>query len=152
MSYLPANYLAIEPLLIARLEAELGAAVQAVGGVIEFEAALDDPESATPAAYVLYAGDAALQNEGGQGTVARATQLWQVALRVRPAIVSGRASMVVAGELMSKVIAALAGWRPPVNGFQPLRRVQDQGRTVFYDDGVALIVMDFDVRVPLSIG
>lgn len=148
----PANYLAVEPLLIARLKAQLGNAVEQVGGVAEFEAALD-ADGPYPAAYVLYAGDRRLDNSGGTGRLLRPIQLWQVGLRTQPMIDpdNGRTSMVQTGTLMSLVIDALAGWRPAPE-FQVLKRVQDRGQSVFYASGTALVVLDFEVGVPVTLG
>lgn len=153
MSIIPDNYLAVEPLIIARLQSELAGMVEAVGGIVEYEQALADPESPRPAAYVLYAGDAAVENVAGQGRASRPVQHWQVGLLLRPAIddQSGRASMAGAGRLITRVLKALAGWRA-AEGFQPLRRVQERGQAVYYADGQALIVLDFEVGVPITIG
>ena len=152
MNIIPDNYLAVEPLMIARLEQELGRAVEAVGGVVEYERALADPDSPRPAAFVLYAGDRAAENVAGQGRALRLTQLWQVGLLLRPEIddQNGRASMAQAGRLIARVLKALAGHRF-APGFMPVRRVQDRGQTVYYADGEALVVLDFEIGIPITL-
>lgn len=154
---IPANYLALEPLIQARIAAQLtvGSAptddLEKVGGVAEFEFALEN-DGPFPSAYVLYADDA-VEQKGHDGRRMMVPQQWQVALLVRPAITpaTGAASLVAAGTLLSKLIDALTGWTPP-GGYQTMKRVKRGGQSVAYANGFVLFVLDFEVGLPLTLG
>lgn len=107
-----ANHLACEPLLRAKLGAELGTTV---GGFAEYMALLDGAPLAGVGVYALYDGD---ELSGGTGsphqTIAR--QNWQVVIVA--------ASMAEVGETMARAISALSGKRLD-DSLKPLARVAD---------------------------
>lgn len=154
---LPANYLEVEPLLLARIAARLtvgsgaGKDLAKLGGVLEFDAALEN-DGPYPSAFVLFDGDP-LENTLGDARRLKVTQRWQVALLTRPSIdtSTGAASLVATGTLLSKLIDALTGWRP-APGYQEMKRVPARGQSVVYANGLALFVLDFEVGVPLTMG
>lgn len=154
---IPGNYLALEPLIQARIAALLnvaegdGSDLQKVGGVVEFEAALEN-DGPYPSAFVLYVDDE-VEHKGHDGRRMLAPQLWQVALLTHPEITpeTGAASLVATGVLLSKLIDALTGWTPP-GGYQIMKRVKRRGQSVAYANGLALFVLDFEVGLPLTLG
>jgi hypothetical protein len=148
---LPVNYLAVEPLIIARLVEQIGGDLEKIGGVAEFEATLD-ADGPYPSAFVLYDNEIVGQR-GHDGRLMRSLQTWQVSLLARPEIdtQNGNASLVAAGTLLSRIIDALTGWRP-AEGFQVLKRVQARGKSVVYANGLALFVLDFEVGLPITLG
>lgn len=147
---IPANYFAVEPLIIARIGAELGASLLKVGGVAEFEYALEN-DGPYPSAFVLYDGES-IEQKGPTGRIQRSLQRWQVSLLTRPAVTvaTGNASLVASGLLVSALVAALSGWTPDP-GFQVLQRVQNRGESVIYANGLALFVLDFEIGVPITL-
>lgn len=154
---IPANYLALEPLILARIAAQLtvgtgtGKDLAKVGGVAEFEFALEN-DGPFPSAYVLYADDD-VEQKGFDGRRMMVTQRWQVALLVRPSITTstGAASLVAAGTVLSKLVNALTGWTP-AGGYQAMKRIKASGQSVVYANGMALFVLDFEVGLPLTMG
>lgn len=147
---IPANYFAVEPLMIARIVAQLGAALLKVGGVAEFEYALEN-DGPYPSAFVLYDGES-IEQKGPTGRILHAQQRWQVSLLTRPAVntTTGNASLTASGVLVTNLVTALTGW-PPAAGFQVLRRVQNRGESVIYANGLAMFVLDFEVGVPVTL-
>lgn len=148
---IPANYLALEPLLIDRIAAQLGDELHKIGGVAEFDAVLEN-DGPYPAAFVLYDNEA-VEPRSMDGRRMMVTQLWQVCLLTRPGIStqSGAASLIETGTLLSKLIDALAGWLP-ATGYQVLKRVQARGQSVVYANGLAMFVLEFEAGVPLTMG
>jgi len=153
---LPTNYLALEPLLLARILATLGldsagGALAGIGGVAEFEAALEN-DGPYPSAFVLYDGEQVAQS-GHSGRRMLVTQLWQVCLLTRPTITAatGAASLAASGTLLSSLIDALSGWTP-AGGYQAMKRIQARGQSVVYANGLAMFVLDFEVGVPVVMG
>lgn len=148
---IPANYFAVEPLLIARIATQLGAGLLKVGGVVEFEAALEN-DGPYPSAFVLYDGES-IDQKVPSGRLLRSLQRWQVSLLTRPAVnvASGYASLAASGTLLSTLVNALTGWTPAA-GFQALTRVQARGQSVIYANGLAMFTLDFEIGVPMSLG
>lgn len=148
---IPVNYFAVEPLLIARITAQLGDDLQKVGGVAEFEATLEN-DSPYPSAFVLYDGES-IEQKGPTGRILRSKQRWQVALLTRPAIAvnTGNASLIESGTLLSRLVDALTGWVPAA-GFQALMRTQANGQSVIYANGLAMFTLDFEIGVPMGLG
>lgn len=147
---IPANYFAVESLMIARISAQLGAALLKVGGIAEFDYALDN-DGPYPSAFVRYDGET-IEQKGPTGRILHALQRWQVCLLTRPAVnvTSGNASLTASGTLVSNLITALSGWTP-ATGYQVLRRVQNRGESVIYDNGLAAFVLDFEIGVPITL-
>jgi len=114
MASVPDDYLAAGAAIIERLRQQ----VPELRDVLTMEDAAQVQESAvaSPVAYVAYDGDTL-----GDGVVRGApqvvTQRWLVVLAVRSARQQRAATHEAAGPLLSKIIAALAGFTPP-----PLRR------------------------------
>lgn len=153
---LPANYLAVEPLMIARIVDRIGLEsgggdLAVIGGLAEYDAALEN-DGPYPGAFVLLAEDD-VDPAGHSGRRFMVTQRWQVALLTRPEITpaTGAASLAGAGALLSQLIDALAGWTPAA-GYQALRRVPPRAQSVAYANGLALFVLDFEVAIPVSMG
>lgn len=110
---LPADYLIAGPLIMQRLRDE----VPALRQVLPLEDLSRLPESAvaSPFAYVMYDGDEVLEGEGRarQGASQLVRQRWLVVLAIRNAAQAATARIATdeaAGPLISKLIAALAGW------------------------------------------
>lgn len=147
---IPANYLSVEPLMIARIVSQLGAALTKVGGIAEFEYALEN-DGPYPSAFVLFDGES-IEQKGPTGRILMSQQRWQVSLLTRPAVstTTGNASLTASGTLLSSLIAALTGWTPAA-GFQVLRRVQNRGESVVYANGLAMFVLDFEIGMPITL-
>lgn len=148
---IPVNYFVAEPLIIARIVAQLGLDLEKVGGVAEFEATLEN-DGPYPSAFVLYDGES-IEQKGPTGRILRSQQRWQVSLLTRPVVNvnTGNASLVESGTLLSRIVDALTGWTPTA-GFQALMRVQAAGQSVIYANGLAMFTLDFEIGVPLSLG
>lgn len=147
---IPANYFAVEPLIIARIVSQLGVSLLKVGGVAEFEAALEN-DGPYPSAFVLYDGES-IEQKGPTGRILRSLQRWQVSLLTRPAVnvTTGNASLSASGTLVSSLVTALSGWTPAV-AFQVLQRVQNRGESVIYANGLAMFVIDFEIGMPITL-
>lgn len=114
------DYLAAEPLLVARLESELDASV-AVKTAEEL-AGLDELSQKTEAVYVIYDGDSPGGN-AGDGSRAVMKQRWMTVVAVRNRnTLDGEKARRKAGELMAAVNTALAGYKLG-QGFLPIIRV-----------------------------
>lgn len=115
------NYLAAEPLIIARLKEQVPEFVH-VGDWSEYST-LEEGAIATPAAFVMYGGDR-LHDAGGKGAVQRIDQMWGVVVVVRN-VAQRRAGTAIreeAGPLMMKTVNALMGWKPAPQ-FRELERM-----------------------------
>lgn len=122
------NYLALEPLIIARLQSQV-TGLRAVLSADDL-ADLATGVQTTPAAYVLYDGDdvpATPAMRAGDGARQLITQRWLVVLAVRNAR-GGADAREDAGPLLSQCLTALAGHHlqptPPAHIFRPLKRAQ----------------------------
>lgn len=120
---MPADYLALGPLIAQRLRDQVGALQM----VVELQAA-DDLESELrgrrAAAFVVYDGDR-LGDSAGRGQAQTIWQRWLVVLAVRNArgADSGDGVRDAAGPLITRLLAALQGWQPDGTGHRPLARV-----------------------------
>ena len=146
---IPVNYFAAEPLIIARIVARLGASLLKVGGVAEFEYALEN-DGPYPSAFVLYDGEN-IEQKGPTGRRMASLQRWQVSLLTRPTISldTGKASLGESGTLLSSLVDALSGWTPAPY-FQALMRVQARGQSVIYANGLAMFTLDYELGVPIA--
>ena len=113
------NYLALEPLIAARLK-ERVPELRAVLGAPEY-AAIEAVAPPTPCAFVVYVGDL-IESQGSGEVVA---QRWGVVLAVSNVSdqASGEAKRAEAGRLLEPALKALTNWRASPD-FRPLRRVQ----------------------------
>ena len=115
--------MALENAIQARLKGQ-------VNGLQSVKAAsdLDDATAqnqVTPAAYVIYAGDRVVDapsGRAGQGAAQSVYQTWlvMVATRYRK---NYKGPAEDAGQVMSDIIKALAGWQAGADFPRPLRRV-----------------------------
>jgi hypothetical protein len=135
-----ANHLALEPVLIARLLAQV-TTLSEVGGAGEFDRMLTDGEP-TPSAYVLYAGDQA------GGYAGKYVQHWQVVLVAKPGLAEAGDSISAAGALLSKINAALfnTGWNPADNARKP-ERLYGDGEPAIYAGGLVYFTLSFSVEL-----
>lgn len=111
---LAANYLFLQPLIEARLAAQIGENIPVEG--IE-ELAQAGAEDARPyVIFVYWAGDRFNESDGGRalaGTSQILHQRWLVLLYVKNAAHANRAARnEAAGGLLSRLHKALAGWTP----------------------------------------
>lgn len=126
----PFDYLALEPLLIARLRAEV-TGVKAVQGAADL-ASVSAKQQVTPAVYVIYLGDNVGPNAGAAHVV---SQTWAVVPTVYYADANGtgEGARRLAGPLIGQCIAALAGWTPRID-IKPLARVQSSTPAEYADN------------------
>ncbi len=116
------DYLALEPLLIARLQA-----VTSLRHVLPAPdlAAVTEAEQFTPAVHVLWWGERVPQGGNarvGIQQIVGHTWLAVVAVRNASAMRTGAGVRAEAGLLLAEVNAALQGWRPGA-GWDPLAKV-----------------------------
>lgn len=117
------NYLSLESLIQQRLKGQ-------VVGLQSIKAAsdLDDATSqnqVTPAAYVIYAGDRVVDApsaRAGQGAAQSVYQTWLVMVATRYQK-NYKGPSEDAGEVISGIIKALAGWQAGADFPRPLRRI-----------------------------
>jgi len=116
-----ADFLALEPLLVARLRAALPASV-AVLTAADLGAVAEGTQP-TPAVHVLYRGYAPARAGETAAMWEALDQYWLTVVAVRNAssVVTGDAARADAGPLMAAVIAALGGYVPDLYGFKSLR-------------------------------
>lgn len=115
------DLLALEPLLIARLESQLGA--QALAGVtvrpLRTVAEIASRPVPTPALLVSYAGGEVLESRH-DAQAARIAERWLITAVVRNvANANDSAAAAEAGPLAGAALEALMGWQPPGTS-QPL--------------------------------
>ncbi|MCK2095629.1 phage tail terminator protein [Thauera aromatica] len=147
------NYLAMEGLIVARLQAEVPALLQVKTAAAA--AAAEGQVTQAPAAIVGLQGDAPAAPEARltKGQLAAfaqnqsTAQRWGVVVAVRNVrdIQSGAAAREEAGPLLSAVILALAGWTPDEARYWPLVRVP--AGTPRYGSGRLLYPLSFETRL-----
>ena len=139
------NHLALEPLLIARLKAEV-ADFRAVLGMADL-ASMQEAGQTTPAAHVIYQGDTLPggDSRAGQGAVQMVVQTWLVVVAVRNVrdTVGGGAAREEAGLLITLTLKALSGWAAP--GYRPLVRVN--APRPGFNAGYAYFPLAFEARM-----
>ena len=117
------SWLALEPLLVARLVERLDEVVPAANILTAPEiAAVTEQQQVSPAVYVIYRGSRVNQVVP-DGTICEIEQAWGTVVAVRNVkeIRTGAAARADAGLILDQVFAALAGWRP--EGFRALRPI-----------------------------
>ncbi|WP_295586017.1 hypothetical protein [uncultured Lamprocystis sp.] len=142
-----ANYLALEPLLLERLEP-----LTTDWPTLRIEAARDvagvlAKDQRLPSLCVLYQGDAAVDATDGLGQLVHADQRWAVVVAARD-LREAAAGRVSAGELAAAVIARLQGWQPNgrESGLGRLRR-QAAPAPVYSNEGAVYLPLTFTCRV-----
>jgi hypothetical protein len=119
------HYFAAEPLIVARVRAQMPALKQ-VFGMADLATLRDNATQFAPCVCVVYDGDEIPQAESaraGAGAAQVVLQRWVTWLIVRNVREAqrGEATREDAGPLLSSLISALAGWQPEAS-FRPLRR------------------------------
>lgn len=141
------DYLAAEPLLIARLRAAV-AGFRAVLGAADLDGVAEGAQT-VPAAHVIYDGDALPGGDasrGGAGAAQMVAQRWLVVVAVRNVrqAATGDGARGEAGPLISQTLAALSGWQPSPS-FRPLRRVA--GPRPGYNAGFGYFPLLFEAQL-----
>lgn len=110
-----ADYLALEGLIIARIEAAAGVALglRRLCGAADLDGVKAEGQ-VTPAVYVLYAGERVPAERTQQGAVQIIEQRWLavLALKNRRDTRTGEAWRREAGPMLTRLNTALQGWRP----------------------------------------
>lgn len=124
------DYLALEPLLVERIRAEVSG-LKIVQGVADL-ASVSVKQQVTPAVYVIYLGDAVGQAAGIAQPV---DQIWAVVPTVYYADANntGEGARRVAGPLIGRCLAALTNWKPRLD-MKPLKRVQSNTPAEYEDN------------------
>lgn len=132
-----ANYLALEGLLLERLQP-----LTATWPTLRIDAARDlagvrTQDQRLPALCVLYLGEGAISDNGGQGPQIEAEQRWGIIVAVRD-LRDAQAGRATAGDLLGAVLDRLHGWKPAGLAAAPatLRGadLQPRGRGLFAPD------------------
>jgi len=138
------NYLDLEPLLIARLKAQVPSALDVLSAADLAWA--EGRTLRTPALQVFYFGDA-FDDSADRGRHMEVTQTWAVIVVIRhqqgPSAQRGQA-----GELISAVIAALQGWEPSKSHGRLARK--NAPAPVYGESGYAYFPLYFSCRVLTS--
>lgn len=141
------NYLALEPLLIDRLKAEVPD-FRAVLGMADLAAIMESSQP-TPAAHVVYRGDSPVpgNNSAGHGAVQLVAQNWWVVVAARNVrdTLGGADARADAGVLITKTLRALCGWQPSAD-FRPLIRRFNTTAPGF-NAGFAYFPLAFEARL-----
>jgi hypothetical protein len=143
------DYLALEEPLVQRVRSAVPE-FKAVVTAAELTA-IEQMRQQTPAAIVVYDGDAVPQtpeSEARDGERQIAIQRWLVVIAVQNVrdTRGGTSARREAGPLMSKTMAALKGWQPPVAGVRKLRRGDGVPGPAF-DSGFGYFPLLFLARV-----
>lgn len=119
------NFLALEPELQARLQAQLQATHPEVFVLCSHDLdGVTEERQLTPAVHLVYQGYQVSESRA-DGTMARLEQTWLAVVTTRNArgLMSGDAARTQAGRLARQVCTALMGWRP-ASATRPLVLVQ----------------------------
>ncbi|ACL71489.1 conserved hypothetical protein [Thioalkalivibrio sulfidiphilus HL-EbGr7] len=113
------HFLALEPLIEARLKAHLPAGVHVLTAADL--AGVEERAQVTPAVHLIYRGYRPTQDQG-QGKIQEIEQIWWTVVAVRSArdIKGGSGTREQAGPIIDAVLEALMGWRP-IEGYLPLK-------------------------------
>lgn len=122
------NFLALEPLLLARLTEQLADLVPKVHVLAAVDlAGVTEATQLTPAVHVVYQGYRVVENKP-DGRVARVEQTWlaTVASRNMATLRTGSAARADAGLIAHRVRQALMGFKP-AHASKPLRLAEGPG-------------------------
>ncbi|MCK9988677.1 MAG: hypothetical protein AzoDbin1_05149 [Azoarcus sp.] len=121
MTPAPVDFLALEPLLVARLRAALPPEVSVLTATDL--ATVAEGTQPVPAVHVLYRGYVPARPGEAAATWESLDQYWLTVVAVSNAsnVIAGDAARAAAGPLMGAVIAALGGYVPDLPGFKSLR-------------------------------
>lgn len=136
------NYLALEPLLVKRLEA-----LDIFTDVLSSEqlSKVTEENQSTPAAHVVYLGDAVSETAQG-GVYSKIKQRWMIVVAVQS--FDGSDTLTEAGELMGSVFESLQGWKPATE-FTPLHR-ENAGTAPLYRNGYGYFPLLFTSNLTIK--
>lgn len=140
----PDDYLAAEPLIVQRAKDSLtGIDVLTAAEVAGVKESAQPPR----ALHVVYMGDDLVNEVSDEGAVQVVKQRWALVVAVRNArnTRSGEGVRREAGPLIAQVLSLFSGWRPPEQGFGPLRRVR--GPAPAYTPGFGYFPLVFTTTV-----
>ena len=128
------GYLAAGPLIKARLKSQLSSniAIQSTWGMSKIQENFDMP----PAVLIMLEDDQPAQ-EVFEGTLQKVIQTWMALVVIHDTEDS-------AGETISNVYQALAGWSPDRNLFSPFRRVKSSYKPDVSPNGVSYFPLSFE--------
>lgn len=145
----PDNFLALEPLLVERLNeqlADLSPKVRVLHAVDL--AGVTEDQQVTPAVHLLYRGYRIVESRH-DGQAARIEQTWVavVATRNMRALRTGEAARADAGVIARRVLGALMGFKPSATS-KPLRPVD--GPEAGFTAGFQYLPLAFVAELALS--
>jgi hypothetical protein len=137
------DFMALEPLLVARLRAEVPD-LKDVFTAREADAALSRREL-SPVAHVVYGGFQIAEVLHG-GLAARLAQTWLIVISATSAKGqrTGAGPREIAGPVMARVMEVLLGWKPSRDFGRLLLSASPQARHV---DGFSYFPMTFSAQV-----
>lgn len=144
------NFLALEPLLVARLTEQLADMVPKVHVMSAVDlAGVTEATQITPAVHVVYQGYRVTETRP-DGTVVRVVQTWLATVATRNArnLRTGDAARAEAGLIAGRVAQALMGFKPQATS-KPLRLVNGPGAG--FSAGFAYLPLAFDAELVLSV-
>ena len=146
MSALLVNWLAIEPLLVARVKAQAPKlrAVYTAAELAALEVPSDPRASAMPAAHILWAGDQLVQTDPN-GDIEVLDQIWCVAI-VAKNDRGADALRAEVGPLLSQVMAGVSGWDCDLPGIRPFRPARISNMPRFNANQKAIFPLFFAAR------
>jgi hypothetical protein len=142
------DFLEAQELIIARLQdATLNIGFKAVLGSADIQAVLET-QQIVPAAHVLSQGYQAAGN-AGRGKGARLNQAWQIIVAAKNvrSIKSTETASQDAGPFVTKVIQALAGWKPSTNHGE--MQLITPGGVPGYSQGFIYIPVGFTTEIAI---
>lgn len=138
---------AVEEAMVNRVREKLGTLVKYVYSASEL-AQIEEESQKTPAVMVAFNGYAPIAPNGGSlGKIQLTEKFWIVAIHVRNAKGSRtqEGARSEASPIIEGVLAALLGWRPPIDGEMPLALSAAPG-AAFTDAGFAYYPIAFTNR------
>lgn len=148
-----ANYLALEPLLVARLQDTLPAGTHVLTPA-DLEG-VTQQKQLTPAVHVVFwrslmVPSSAPDDSGGYHAV-RQHWLTVVAVRHAGGQKSAQPQREVAGTLAAKVVVALAGWKPSAAGIRRLLPIDAPGPH-YGKGGYMYLPLAWETTLPFNTG
>ncbi|MFM9881201.1 MAG: hypothetical protein ACKVOO_12425 [Burkholderiaceae bacterium] len=143
------NFLALEPLLAARLTEQLADLVPKVKVLHAADlAGVSEEQQFTPAVHLLYRGHRTSETPTN-GNAARIEQTWLAVVATRNAktLRSGEAARVDAGLIARRVLRALMGFKPALLS-KPLRLAE--GIEPGYSGGFIYLPLAFSAELTLT--